>query len=167
MPLLDLTDREDVSFDALPAGKYRCSVFEVDERETDNPEGKLPVGTKYLNIHWRVEEDEPRRDPNTGTDINVFNRRVFSRLFFPPEGHPVDKAKRMNGIIYRTLQALGYSDEDLSSGSFNLEPDNLLERQAWVTVNRYEYPPNSGDFRNEVKGVKALSEAEVASSGIL
>jgi hypothetical protein len=155
--MLDLTDREDVSFDALPAGKYRCTVVDVDERETKGSEtAAMPAGTPYLSIQWRVETPEKVIGVD-GTEMKAENRRFFSTLMHTiPEDHPAEKAKRMRGLIYRTLISLGYTEEELTSGSFELDEQDLIGREAMVTVNRREYPPQSGDYQNNVVGVKPV-----------
>jgi hypothetical protein len=163
-PLLDLTDREDADFSPVPAGKYRATVHEAEERATGGS-GKLPEGTPMIAIQWKLEE------ALFETEENIENRRVFSQNVVPPkeiDGAPYKNYKLMNGIIFRLLESLGYSEEVLSSGEFELDYDDMKGREAILTVGRYEYEdPDTAEktVRNNVKGFRPVREEE--TSGIL
>ena len=169
MPLLDLTEREDAQFEPIPAGKYLATVFEAEERLTGGG-GKLPEGTPMIAIQWRIDEAMfPTEEGSTG---NAFeNRRVFSQNVIPPKeinGAPYKNYKMMNGIIFRLLASIGYTDEQLNSGTFELDYDDMKDRKAIITVGRYEYEdPDTAEktVRNNVKGFRPVKESE--TSGIL
>jgi len=165
MPLLDLTEREDASFEPIPAGKYRASVFEAEERATGGG-GKLPEGTPMIAIQWKLEE------ALFDAGMNIENRRVFSQNVVPPkeiDGEPYKNYKMMNGIIFRLLESIGYTEAELSSGDFELDYDDMKGREAILTVGRYTYKdPDTAEetVRNNVKGFRPVREAETAS-GVL
>jgi hypothetical protein len=174
MPVLNLTDREDAGFDPLPAGRYRASVYDAEERYTGGG-GKLPEGTAMIWIQWKIEEPlfpypEVGSEDDAGIKVpNWENKYQFSQNVVPPQeinGEPYKNYKMMNGIIFRLLESLGYTEEQLNSGSFELDYEDLKGREAAITVSRYTYTdPDTGekDIRNNVKGVKAAP----ASSGVL
>src|SRR5437763_16987320 len=129
MPLLDLTAREDSSFDPLPAGRYRASVHDADERATSGS-GKLPEGTPMIWIQWKVEEPlfeypEVGSEDDAGIKVPDWEGKYqFSQHVIPPEtidGEPYKHYKMMNGMIFRLLESLGYEKEELESGSFELD----------------------------------------------
>jgi hypothetical protein len=182
MPMLNLTEREDASFDPLPAGRYLATVHDAEERQTGG-KGKLPEGTPMIWIQWKI--DEPLFDyPEIGSEETIQlgednevtlkvrdyeNAYQFTQNVIPPEeinGEPYKNYKMMNGMIFRLLEALGYEQEQLESGDFELDYEDLKGRQAAITVSRYIYTdPDTDDksVRNNVKGVKAAP----AQSGVL
>lgn len=164
-PLLDLTEREDASFEPVPGGKYLATVYEAEERLTGG-NGKLPEGTPMIAIQWRL--DKALFD----TEVSVENRRVFSQNVIPPKeinGQPYKNYKMMNGIIFRLLEAIGYNQEELSKTDFELDYDDMKAREAIITVGRYTYKdPDTAEetVRNNVKSFRPAKETESAS-GIL
>lgn len=186
-PILNLTDREDSSFDPYPAGRYRAEVYEAEERATGG-KGKLPEGTPMIWIQWRLVEplfDYPEVGSveqisvkNSDGEDEVIEVRVreigensyqFSTHVIPPEtinGEPYKNYKMMNGMIFRLLEALGYEKDELESGEFELDYNDMKGREAAITVSRYVYTDPDTDektVRNNVKGVKAAP----AASGVL
>lgn len=164
MPLLDLTEREEMSFEPVPAGKYRASIYDAEERSTGGS-GKLPEGTPMIAIQWKLEE------ALFETQENIENRRVFSQNVVPPKeinGEPYKNYKMMNGMIFRLLESIGYTEEELSAGDFELDYDDMKGREAVITVGRYSYKDPDTDeetIRNNVKGFRPVREAE--TTGIL
>jgi hypothetical protein len=72
----------------------------------------------------------------------------------------------MNGILYRTLLAFGYTKEEMEAGDFDLDYEDLKGRQAIATVSREEYTdPDTEEkiLQNRVKGLKPAGE----TSGVL
>jgi len=175
MPLLDLTDREG-GFVAVPAGRYKATIMEAEERHTGGG-GKMPEGTPMIAIQWRL--DEALFDwPETVDDFNaegelvpvdapsLENRRVFSSHVIPPK--EAVNYKMMNGMLFRMLEAIGYSKEELASGNFELDYEDMKSREALLTVTRETYTdPDTEEkvLQNRVKAIKAAGAA--ASSGIL
>jgi hypothetical protein len=165
MPLLDLTERESGDFEPVPAGKYLASVYEAEERSTSG-NGKLPEGTPMVAIQWKLEK------ALFDTEEKIENRRVFSQNVVPPkeiDGEPYKNYKMMNGIIFRLLESIGYTEDELSSGTFELDYDDMPGRQAIITVGRYTYKdPDTAEetVRNNVKGFRTVKEAEASSSVI-
>jgi hypothetical protein len=164
-PLLDLTDREDVSFEAIPSGKYHVKVKDAEERETTG-KGKLPKGTPMISLQLQVIK------PLFDTEEKVENRVVFNQIVIPPEkigNKNYENYKMMNGILFRSLEALGYSQEQLESGEFELDYEDLVGRECEITVRKYQWtnPEDPEDIRmqNEVTGMKPL-KAEHATGVI-
>lgn len=166
MPLLDLTEREDSS--AVPAGKYLVAVADAEEKHTKGG-GKLPEGTPMVWTRLVIEEAlfEPLDDE--GNPVDVVGRSVFNQTVVPPKdinGEPYTNYKMMNGILYRTLLAFGYTKEEMEAGDFELDYEDLKGRKAIATVSRYEYTdPDTDDkvMQNSVKGLKPAGE----TSGVL
>src|SRR5436305_15185672 len=65
--------QESSGFDAVPAGWYRATVFEVSMKETKGSEGaKLPAGTAMINVKFQISEGEHE------------NRRMFRSYVIAP-----------------------------------------------------------------------------------
>jgi hypothetical protein len=160
LPILDLTERE--TPEPPPAGKYRCTIADAEERETSG-QGKLPEGTPMIALDWQIEEalfdlPEDANDP--------VGRHVFNQVTIPPkeiDGAPYKNYKMMNGILFRFLDAIGYTEEELSSGDFELDYDDLKGREAILTVARREWTDPDTDEKRifaDVKGIKPVTNSE-------
>lgn len=166
MALLDLTEREDSA--PVPAGRYRVSVADAEERSTSG-DGKLPEGTPMIWTRLRIEE--PLFDPedDEGNPVDTVGRSVFNQTVVPPkeiDGQPYKNYKMMNGILFRTLLAFGYTKEDLESGDFELDADELKGKQTIATVARREWTDPDTDevvVLNDVKSLKPVGE----TSGVI
>jgi hypothetical protein len=164
--MLDLTEREDSQ--PVPAGRYRVSVADAEERHTSG-NGKLPEGTPMIWTRLRIEE--PLFEPTDDEDkpVETVGRSVFNQTVIPPkdiDGEPYKNYKMMNGIVYRTLLAFGYTKEELEAGDFELDYEDLKGRQAIATVSREPYTdPDTEEvtINNRVKGLKPAGEV----SGVL
>jgi hypothetical protein len=166
MPLLDLTEREDSA--PVPAGKYRVSVADAEERETGG-NGKLPEGTPLIWTRLKIEEALFEPFDDEGKPVDPVGRSVFNQTVIPPaeiDGEPYKNYKMMNGILFRTLLGFGYTKEELESGDFELDVEDLKGREAIATVGRREYKDPDTDeviISNTVKGIKPAGE----QSGVL
>jgi hypothetical protein len=173
MPLLNLTDNEQMDFDAIPSGKYWAEVFDAEERETKGGEGaKLPKGTPMIWLHFKIlgkvgEDDGPNEDSD------YYNRRVFRTLVIPPAkigGKAYEHYKKMNGQIVRCLVALGYTEEEVTAGDFELDVDDLIERQAVLSVKKKLRKGTGGEtgepeeWDNEVAGFRNVNDVQASSS---
>jgi Protein of unknown function (DUF669) len=166
MPLLDLTEREDSTFEAIPGGKYHVRVKDAEMRETSG-KGALPKGTPMISLQLQVVK------PLFETEDKLENRVVFRQLVIPPKEinkKPYEHYKMMNGMLFRALEAVGYSEEELASNSFDLDVEDLVDRECEATVRRYEWTnpddPEDKRMQNEVTGMRPLREG-AASSAIL
>ena len=151
MSTLDLRNANLKGFDALPSGTYDATVFEVNDVETENQDGKLPVGTPGINIQFKVNGGE------------YDNRRVFTRYWFAPADYDPSKKSQMDGMIARFLLAVGFTEEAITSGKFKLVNDELLGRDCRVTVQKYVY---DGIERNRVTAVRPAGQ-NAEDAGIL
>jgi hypothetical protein len=173
MPLLNLTDNEqsDFEFEAIPAGKYWAEVFDAEDRETKGSEGaKLPKGTPMIWLHFKIlgkvgEDDGPNEESE------YYNRRVFRTLVIPPAkiaGKPYEHFKKMNGQIVRCLTALGYEESEVTSGDFELDVNDLVERQVVLSVKRKPRRGTDDEYDNEVAGFRNVNDVQAgAESGLL
>lgn len=166
MPLLDLTEREDSV--AVPAGRYRVSVADAEERATSG-NGKLPEGVPIIWTRLRIEEPMFEPVDEEGKPVDTIGRSVFNQTVIPPkdiDGEPYKNYKMMNGIVFRTLLAFGYTKDELEAGDFELDYEDLKGRNAIATVTREEYTdPDTEEktMNNRVKGLKPAGEV----SGVL
>lgn len=167
--VLDLTgaDTSVGAFEAIPTGKYQGHIHEAVWKFTTNTDGtgKLPDNTPYLNVQYRIDEDEPRKMPG-GEEMKVKNRVVFHKLFVPPPGYDAEKASKMKGSMVNFLKAAGYEDKDIQSKKFKIDPDDLQGRQLTIIVRRYKNDYTE-DWDNEVQGVKPAGETSAQSAGML
>lgn len=161
-PLLDLTEREDAA--PVPAGKYRVSVADAELRQTSG-NGKLPEG--WTIIWTRLKIEEPLFEPldDEGKPVDVIGKSVFNQTTIPQQklddGSDYKNYKMMNGILYRTLLAYGYTKEEMNSGEFELDEEDLKGRQAIATVARSTWTdPDTNEEvpKNDVKGLKPAGD---------
>lgn len=175
MPLLNLADNEQMEFDAIPSGKYWVEVFDAEERETKGSEGsKLPKGTPMIWLHLKVLGKVGTDNGPEDEESEFYNRRLFRTLVIPPAkigNKAYEHYKRMNGQIVRMLTSLGYTEEEVTGGDFELDTDDLVERRCVVTVKKKKRSGTDGDdeeWDNEVAGFRGLDEvSSSSSSGLL
>jgi len=137
-------------FEPIPAGAYEMHVHEVTAVEVEHDNGKLPMGTAGWNIQFRV--DGGKYD----------NRVVFKRYYLPGPEYDAEKRSKSLGIFANFLIALGYSKEEVTSGSFSAEPSDWVGRQVKVSVKvraatKVEDGNEKYPAQNEVTSVKALT----------
>jgi hypothetical protein len=169
MPL-NLTDYdEQQTFEAMPPGKYFADIFDAEDRETQGGENaKMPEGTPMIFVHFmltgKVGEVEQ------GEDSPYYNRRVFRNLVVPPADYDEKKRKSMNGMIVALYKAVGYSQEEITSGSFEVETEDLVEKKLVVQLRRAKNK-QSQEWENPVAGFFAVDqvvgEEQAAATGIL
>jgi hypothetical protein len=135
---INLTDVDDRSFEALPAGRYVLKITDYEMKETSGS-GKLGKGVPMINWEFTVQSD-------VKGDDKYKNRKLW-----------------MNTVIHETtlfslkglLRASGaYTDADLQ-GEIDFEPDEVVGADVIGVVAQREY---NGDMVNDVKRVKALSD---------
>lgn len=168
-PLLNLSENESAEFEALPPGRYFANVFEIEEREIQGENGKLPKGTPMIWIHFqitgRVGEDE---GPNE--ESPYWNRRAFRNLVVPPEelnGKKYEHYKKMNGMIVRFFISLGHPEEEVTSGSFDPDLEDEQGKELIIQLNRRKNT-QTDEMDNNVVGFRSIEEvAGVNPSGLL
>jgi hypothetical protein len=151
---LDLSDADTSGFDPIPAATYKCEIVNAKWEKT-GPNGKMGADVPQLNVQFRVIDNEQYE-----------NRRVFNRYTpAPPADYDSDASKRMKGMFVNFLVALGYDKDEIMGGNFNLDIDDLVSRECFVTVGIR--PAKDGyEAQNQVRGVKSLSDGmATASSG--
>jgi Protein of unknown function (DUF669) len=148
MVKLNLSDIEDRSFEALPAGKYVVKFTDFDMRETKGgPDAKLPAGTPMINWEMTVLRH------TDGTDTYK-NRKLW-----------------MNSILHeRTLfnlknllKACGWTDEQLAE-EIDFEPEEIIGNEVVAVVSVRQY---QGDDTNDVKRLAPLSAEQAAQEASL
>ncbi len=159
MGLLDLSGADTSGFEAIPAGTYPAEIHEVAMKETKGGENaKLPAGTPYINVQYRI------------TDPEYDNRRVFGKYIIAPakvDGKKYEAKAKMDGMLARFFIALGYEEDEVTSGTFEPDLEDLVGRACKVTVKQRDY---QGEMQNDVTGVRPLSDDEAAApagSGLL
>ena len=63
-----------------------------------------------------------------------------------------------DGILYGFLKSIGYDPDEVKSGDFELDLDDMKGRSLRVKVGQREY---EGDIQNEVKGTKDAGDVPV------
>ena len=145
---INLSEIEDRSFEALPAGKYIVEFSDYEMRETkDKPENKLPAGTPMINWEMTVisskDGDETYKGRKLWTNTILHERTLFN----------------LKGI----LKACGWTDESLAE-EIDFEPEQVVGHQvlAVVAVRQYQ-----GDDTNDVKRFAAIGSDEQAGASLL
>src|SRR5438132_14033113 len=119
---LDLSGADTKGFDPVPQGTYDAIIFDVTPIVTENPDGKLPLGTPGINVQFAID----------GGPYD--NRRVFNRYWMPPVEYDEEKRNKSLGMLARFLGAIGYDEADIKSGNFNLDVEDMKGRQCRVSV---------------------------------
>lgn len=122
-------------------------VADVTPIVTDNPQGKLPIGTPGINVMFKID----------GGPYD--NRNVWNRYWFPPQGYDEEKRNKSLGMVARFLEALGF--DNVKSPDFKITEAiaDMVGRECRVNTKYNEDYDN-----NNVTGVKPR-EAVSAESG--
>jgi Protein of unknown function (DUF669) len=156
MGLLDLSGADTSGFDAMPAGIYDAEVYEITMKETKGGEtSKLPAGTPMLNVQFRI------------TDEEYENRRQFKTYVIAPEkigGKKYEHKAKMDGILARFFIAIGCDEEEVTSGQFEPDFEELKGNPCRITLKQREY---NGELQNEVTGVRPIGDEVTAGPGLL
>jgi Protein of unknown function (DUF669). len=152
---INLSKATEVTFDPIPAGTYNAVVFECEVNHTGGG-GKLPEGTPYLNVQFKVDE------PDTSFD----NKRVWATYMIAPDG--VENKDKMDGILFGFLKALGVMSDP---GKVEVEPDELQGMPCKIVVGidpaKTLTDGRKVDARNRVKRVKSITSDEESSDALL
>lgn len=162
---LDLSGADTHGFDALDAGRYDAEVYEMswDAVKNTDGKGKMPAGTPMLKIQFKILE------PKIDNEVIDQDRRVFTQFVIPPRDYDPKKSATMKGMVARFFMALGFEEDQVKSSSFEPDFDELKGTPCVVVLNKYLYPedPETGEWRNSVKGVKPVGSGVGTSSGLL
>jgi len=144
-------------FDAIPSGTYHCTVFKMEMKQTKGSDTSvLPKGTPMINVQFKVE-DEDREDAD-GDTVKVHNRRLFRQLIIAPAkvgGKPYEHKKVMDRILGQFFKCVGYSEEEILSGDFDPDFDEIKGKDILVVVGqKQKWGAEEGVMDNEVKGFK-------------
>jgi hypothetical protein len=148
---INLTDVEVRDFEAIPAGKYIVEFTDYEDRETKGGENaKLPAGTPMINwemtIVRNVNGDETHKGRRVWMNTIIHERTLFN----------------LKGV----LLACGWNENDLQ-GEIDFEQNQVIGNQVVANVTRREYPPESGNFTNDVRNVKSVATAAKEESSSL
>lgn len=152
----DLTGSD---FDAIPSGTYHCKVFKMEMKQTKGSEGSvLPKGTPMINVQFQVVQE---KDANE--EMVVKNRRLFRQLIIAPakiSGKAYEHKKVMDRILGQFFKCVGYSEDEILSGEFNPDFEDIKGRDILVVVGqKQKYGAEEGVMDNEVKGFKPYGES--------
>jgi Protein of unknown function (DUF669) len=134
-------------FEPLPSGRYDANVYEVEAVEIEKDDGKLPQGTPGINVQFAVDGGE------------YDNRRLWRRYYFPPDHY--EKAKTMKDMIAGFFVAIGYTEEEVTSGNFVVDLQDMAGRPCELIVGQRTY---DGEIVNEVKSVKPRGSGGTATA---
>lgn len=121
---VDLSGVEERDFEPLPNGKYHVSITDYDIRETGE-EAKHPEND-YLNVEFTVQSGDHE------------GRKLWTNVMLPPY-EPF--------MLYNILRASGKTEEELKSGEFELDFDDLHGLEMVAKVGRQK---GNKDY-NEIK----------------
>lgn len=107
---VDFTNTETLNTNPIPAGTYRVSISSCKPNVSK-------AGNQMLSWSVQVEEGE------------YVGRRVFFHTVLTPDS--LWKLKQ-------TLQALGYTDEELS-GEFEFDPEDVIGLESYAVVTQQTY----------------------------
>jgi len=138
---INLTDVEDRSFEALPAGRYRLKIADYEMREVKG-DGKLPKGTPMINWEFTVICNSKTGDEKYANRKLWMNSIIHEKTLF-----------NLKALLRATGQ---FTSEDLE-GEIEFEPEDVLGAEVIGVVAQREY---NGDMVNDVKRVIGLSEEE-------
>jgi hypothetical protein len=99
-------------------------------------------------------------------EYEYYNRRVFRNLVIPPEDYDAKKRKSMNGMIVALYRGAGYTDEEITSGDFSVDTEDLIEKPLVLQLTR-KLNKETKDLENNVVGfysIEAAAGTEAAAS---
>lgn len=142
MGLLDLSDA--AGFEALDAGAYNCTVYEVEMRETSG-NGKLPQGVPMVWVSFATQDE------------GAENHRFFNNYPIPTSEQSKSASIMQNNFV-QFLVALGNDEAKIKSKGFDPSKlDDLVGAECVVRVGKELYKrseDDEGQWTNPVKSVK-------------
>lgn len=160
---LNLSDADVRGFDALDAGRYDAEVWEMswDAVKNTDGQGKMPAGTPMMKVQFKILQ------PMIDGEAVDQDRRVFTQYVVPPKDYDAKKRATMNGMIARFFIALGYEEAEVKNPKFDPDFEDQKGKPCVVVLSKYLYPdnPETGEWRNQVKAVKAAGSGVGANTG--
>lgn len=156
---LDLSSASDRSkFHPLPNGQYPVTIKQAVISEA-KAGGRLPAGTQVINVQFEVDEDVMESLPELAKDDplgNVYSKTVFKRYNIVKD-KKYEHKETSDNILYGFLKSVGYTEEELKSGDFELDLTDLPGRECTAVVEQNSYEDAAGEtvHNNNVKYVKA------------
>lgn len=144
---LNLTDADDRGFDPFASGTYGAQIEKVTP-VTAGDGGKLPEGTPGFNVQFSITDEFD----STG-DMEIMNRKVFSRYYVAPEDYP--NKKKMDGMLVRFLVATGEDVDEVKGGDYVIPFEDLHGRDVRVRVGK-----DTDRNQNPVKEVLAPDDGD-------
>lgn len=140
------------TFENIPTGNYDAVITKVEDVETENDTGNLPVGTPGINVTFRIDGGEQD------------GRQQWNRYWFAPDDYNPEKKKWMDGAWLSLLTACGFGDEKSLRAGKGLpkNTDELQGKEVHIRVGTQKNDPE----RNEIKWVKPRG-VSAATSGLL
>jgi hypothetical protein len=145
--ILDLSGADTSGFEAIDAGSYNATVFEVELVETSG-QGKLPQGVPMAKVQFAIQDDGPAK-----------NRRIFNN--YPlPNNEQSENASIMQGNFVKFLTALGEDEKKIKTKGFDLSSlEDLVGKPCVIKVAKEVYKRDPADeetwqMTNPVKSVK-------------
>jgi hypothetical protein len=165
-------DLAGTDFEALPSATYHCSVVKLEMKKTKGgPDATLPKGTPMINVQVKVVQETV--EDAEGNEVKCKNRRFFRTLIIAPakiNGKPYEHKKTMDRILGQFFKCVGFSEEEILSGDFNPDFDEIKGRDILVTVGqkvKYGTDPEDEIMDNEVKGFRPYGGDSQASSDLV
>ena len=154
---LDLTGARDdqIGFPAVPSGQYEGHVGKAEWKTTENVDGskKLPHGTDYLAIGFRINEDHDEVDGQAVGGVYG----GWTNLYIPPADYDKAKSQAMKNRMANFLSALGL---DWKAKGFKIPDADDLIGTPLVGVIRKKVDKNSSSgYANEIEGFKLAGTA--------
>jgi hypothetical protein len=162
---LNLSGADTTGFQAADSGTYNCEVVRAEWVEGGTKGGenaKMPAGSPLFKLAVKIVDDV---DGKGAWAWGSYSLPVASY-----EKANKDKAARLKGTFVNMLIGLGFSEEEITSGDFQLDPDSLIGRDCVVVVGKQPRRSDPDEFDNVIKKVKVAGSpttAAQAAGGIL
>jgi len=156
--VLDLSGADNAGFEAVDAGAYNATIFEISQVETSGS-GKLPAGTPMIKVQFAAQDEE------------IANRRFFTNYVIPNEEQQPDSQKRARGLgmFVNFLVALGEDEKKLKTKGFDLDSlQDLVGRECVIRVGKELYKRDADDegtWTNPIKSVKPAGSPTGSTGG--
>ena len=137
MPRLTIDVSEAQSFDPVEDDLYLCEITAISEV-------KQGQKARYLTAEMTIEHGMQTEEAFAG-------RKLFTNL-------PIEGAGA--GIFTSFWERATGEELDLEDDELDIDTDDLVGEKIAVQTKQEEYPPNSGEFRSQVKKVLSASAAE-------
>ena len=150
------------SFEPVPVGKYKVSIYEIEQREVKTGEY---AGQPRLNFQFRIADGETSPDGK-----NQGNRRLFHGANAFSTKSKKDPSKTVLPFdLIGIGKAIGLTPEQIN----DIDTDDWLGRELEVRVQHEKkfdknpstgkYDVETGEFRETLRGFRSLEAASTAT----